>query len=140
MKVSIEPNPVRPDSYRVVLQPGQRMPPASRGAGHFTPGYYFYVPSEVTEFSVEDISAHGTASIRDPDGHPAWENTAGGTRSVTITVSPEHAGRLWRIRGGTFVMDASIPPYYAIDADRWFDYSPYLTPEYPASRADPHEE
>ena len=106
-------------------------------AGHANPyyvttqGYFFHVPQEVEEFGVWNIHSARIASLWDPDGGLAWENRERGPGAVTLAVPPQHRGRLWRLRGTGFVMDAKIPPYYAIDADRWFDHGPYPAPEYP---------
>ncbi len=105
--------------------------------GHFFRQYYFFVPADMASFWLEfEVRAPfrevgRRITIRDPDGELAWDrqvlaHTYGGETAVRaeIEVAPEHRGRLWQVTlpGITyrFTFDPNIPPYFALDPDRWF--------------------
>lgn len=104
----------------VIVLDEDRMGPASVGAFDGAPAYFFFVPRGVTRFTVNGVYAKFGPKIRDPDGRVVWQAESG-TYSAVIDVPSKHQGRLWRIVGSDFQMDPQIPPYYAIDPDRWFN-------------------
>lgn len=105
----------------VIVLDEPRMGPAAVGAIHGPPGYFFYVPEHVAKFSVAEVYSRFGPMIRNPDGEVMWHHTEQGRGNAEIIVPPEHRGRLWRIVGSDFIMDPQIPPYYAVDRDRWFN-------------------
>ncbi len=96
---------------------GASVPAAGRG-------WWFYMPEDLEEFWIEFSSARWTnrLSVWNPDGDRVWdgygENEA---QRAELTVPNEHAGRLWRVTGGSFQLDPRIPPYLSVSRPKWFD-------------------
>ncbi len=109
-----------PGTPEVFILTEEQMGPTSMGGVHFTPAYTFYVPEDVESFEVQNITSRTGAVIRNADDEIVWQHPPGTAEQVTIDVPANQRGRLWYIRGGRFTMDPAIPPYYAIDSDRWF--------------------
>ena len=81
--------------------------------------WVFLVPQGVGQFKAAFSEG---AFILDP----AWKRTAGqgDAKLVVISVSPEHAGKLWRFRPvghDSRLKLEGIPPYVAPHPDYWFD-------------------
>lgn len=94
------------------------------GSSLFETQYWFLVPEFVESFWIEFRGAG--AKIWNPDGEVIWDAWRDGTDMprATVEVSPEHAGKLWRVtRPGVqqgFTVDPQIPPYFSASRRKWF--------------------
>jgi hypothetical protein len=106
------------------------------GMGIFESQYWFQAPVNCQSFWIEFHHPAPMDAIWNPAARRIWVEHAAGedglskqrgipVRRVTITVPPEHAGKLWRIsRPGWnfgFVMDPAIPPYVSVSRKKWFN-------------------
>lgn len=90
---------------------------------------WFQVPDDLSEFQVTFNIGTGNVNrltVWNPAGERAWDHhyyhlDRQPDMQVTIQVPPEHAGKLWRITGGPFVLDPAIPPYISISRAKWFN-------------------
>lgn len=91
--------------------------------------YWFKVPEATRSFWVQlpaQRSQLDRRSIWNPDGVRVWDSHHDWTleaeaERVEIEVTPNTAGRLWRITGSAFRIDPEIPPYFSVSRRKWFD-------------------
>ncbi len=93
-------------------------------------GYWFYVPEGVAEFAISFPNRSGPrqpinrASVWNPQGERAWDRSYHNDDvpvSAVITVPPGQDGKLWRVTGGSFIVDPQILPYFSISRGKWFN-------------------
>lgn len=83
---------------------------------------WFEVPEGVENFRV---LKHGPeAVILDPEGNPAWsaqKKPVNDGEPVSIQVVAGQSGKLWQAKeAGHLQLGPEIPPFYAVEPDRWF--------------------
>jgi len=87
-------------------------------------GYWFTVPKGTKEFWVryggrvtDRFSVWNPDGQRVHDGYPVAEEST----NINVKIEPGQDGKLWRVTGGSFIIDPQIPPYFSVTRTKWFD-------------------